>query len=57
MHRTIKLLLAAAGVTATVAGVAVAATTPSVSTGKATSPCSARATSPCASSTASAGLA
>jgi hypothetical protein len=37
MHRTIKLLLAAAGVTATVAGVAVAASTPSVSTGKATS--------------------
>jgi hypothetical protein len=36
MHRTIKLLLAAVGVTATVAGVAVAATTPSVSTGKAT---------------------
>ena len=36
MHRTIKLLLAAAGVTASVAGVAVAATTPSVSTGKAT---------------------
>ncbi len=37
MHRTIKLLLAAVCVLATVAGAAVAATTPSVSTGKATS--------------------
>ena len=37
MHRTIKLLIAVVGVIATVAGVAVAATTPSVSTGKATS--------------------
>ena len=37
MHRTIKLLIAVIGVIATVAGAAVAATTPSVSTGKATS--------------------
>ena len=37
MHRTIKLLIAVVGVIATVAGAAVAATTPSVSTGKATS--------------------
>lgn len=37
MHRTIKLLIAVLGVTAAVAGVAVAASTPSVSTGKATS--------------------
>jgi hypothetical protein len=37
MHRTIKLLVAVVGVVATVAGAAVAATTPSVSTGKATS--------------------
>ena len=37
MHRTIKLLIAVIGVIATVAGAAVAATTPGVSTGKATS--------------------
>lgn len=37
MHRTIKLLIAVLGVSATVAGVAVAASTPTVSTGKATS--------------------
>lgn len=37
MHRTIKLLIAVTGVIATVAGVAVAATTPGISTGKATS--------------------
>jgi hypothetical protein len=37
MHRTIKLLIAVVGVIATVAGAAVAATTPSVSTAKATS--------------------
>jgi hypothetical protein len=37
MHRTIKLLIAVVGVIATVAGAAVAATTPTVSTGKATS--------------------
>ena len=37
MHRTIKLVIAVIGVIATVAGAAVAATTPGVSTGKATS--------------------
>jgi len=37
MHRTIKLLIAVVGVIATVAGAAVAATSPGVSTGKATS--------------------
>lgn len=37
MHRTIKVLIAVVAATATVAGVALAATTPSVSTGKATS--------------------
>ncbi len=37
MHRTIKLLIAVVGVVATVTGVAVAATSPGVSTGKTTS--------------------